>query len=458
MIKIQRVAALVTIAAVGLSITGCSSDSGESGPADTAAPGTEALTTDAPVTAESSTTVESTPQSTESATTDAPPSTDAVDEPGPMSAPELVELLASDELNGRDNQTEYSVAAQDILIGQLEQFAEPALADAQGRDGYLQPFEIIPHPGSEPVAGTNVVGVIPGGDLADEWVIIGAHYDHVGNDCPTDDPADDICNGATDNATGVAVVMDTARAIAAAGTPRRSVLVAFWDAEEDGLLGATAYLADPLVPVESTVAYMNFDIQGANLLPSAANSTVMVGAETGGAPLIAAASAASEASSLDTLALSLLFGQGRSDHAPFVAAGVPSVFFTDANNACYHTAQDEIDIVDFPKLEQQTLTSIALALDLVATDDPPVFDPAAPATTYEDAAALYELVSAGQADLGLLDADGQAAAEQYIVDLGAVVDAGPEAFDDEAIGVVLGGAVTFVDALTRGTCDGYVTD
>ena len=252
--------------------------------------------------------------------------------------------------------------------------------------------------------------------------------------------------------------MEAARSVAAAGVPRRSVLVAFWDAEEDGLLGSEAYLADPVVPVESTVAYINFDIQGANLLPATAKSTVMVGAETGGPALVDAATRATTASTLQTLPLSLLFGQGRSDHANFVNVGIPSVFFTDANNACYHTAQDGLDVVDFGKLDQQILTATALATDLVATDDPPVFDPDAPATTFADAAALYALIIDGEGDLVLLSPEGQAAAEQYIVDLGAIVDAGPEAFDDEAIGIVLGGAVSFVDALTQGVCSGYVAE
>ena len=61
-----------------------------------------------------------------------------------------------------------------------------------------------------------------------------------------------------------------------------------WDAEEDGLLGSAYYASDPLVPLEQTVAYINFDIQGSDLLPSIANSTIAVGAETGGQTLVEA--------------------------------------------------------------------------------------------------------------------------------------------------------------------------
>ena len=64
---------------------------------------------------------------------------------------------------------------------------------------------------------------------------------------------DQICNGATDNATGTAVALAVGQAIAASATPpRRSVIVALWDAEEDGLLGSAAYVANPLVPLAQT--------------------------------------------------------------------------------------------------------------------------------------------------------------------------------------------------------------
>ena len=122
---------------------------------------------------------------------------------------------------------------------------------------------------------------------------------------------------------------------------------------EDGLVGARYYTENPIIPLEQTIVYVNFDIQVANLLPALRKHTILVGAETGGANLIAASKRAREESSLVTAMFSLIFGQGRSDHAALVSAGVASVFFTDANNGCYHTVNDDITAVDFPKLEQQ---------------------------------------------------------------------------------------------------------
>ena len=85
-----------------------------------------------------------------------------------------------------------------------------------------------------------------------------------------------------------------------------------------------------------------------------------------------------------------------------------------------------------------------------------MFDPDAPLATYEDAHAMLEVTTAARADFYRFGPAGQAASEQYVADLQAIVDAGPEAFDDAAIGTVLAGAAAFVDALTQGECDGFL--
>ena len=363
----------------------------------------------------------------------------------PARAQAVVETLAADDLEGRDNQTPGSEASQAYLVEQLAEFTDPI--DGDSLDGYGHTF----------AAGTNLIGVIPGGELADEYVVIGAHYDHLGADCITDTPGDDICNGAADNASGVATVLEVGRSLAGEEPPRRSIIVGLWDAEEDNLLGAEAYVADPPVALEDTIAYLNWDIQGANLSPALADVTVMVGAETGGPNLQAAAATATEASGLETLALSLLFGQGRSDHAVFAAAGVPIVFFTDANTPCYHTSQDDVTNLDFDKLGQQMLTAEALAQEMATTDDRPEYDPTAPPATYEDAVSMLGVVSAGEADFGLFEPDAQAAAEQFLIDLDTMVDAGEEAFDDDAVSTLLRGSVAVVEALSTGTCDGFLS-
>jgi len=357
----------------------------------------------------------------------------------------IVEALAADALTGRDNDTPGSLAAQKILVGQVSQFAKPAFPSAQGTAGFLQPFD----------RGTNILAVVPGGDLADQYVVIGAHYDHLGTDCPTSDPKDNICNGATDNAAGVAAAISAARAIAASGTPRRSVLLALWDKEEDGLLGSKYYTTSPVVPLAKTVAYVNFDIQGADLLPSLTTTTLLLGAETGGSSLIASASAAAKASALRTLQFSLVFGEGRSDHANFVAAGVPSVFFTDSTSSCYHTAQDDTKVVDYTKLDQEIAAASALASDLVTTDTPPIFTSVSARSTYSDAVAMLAIATGAESSLNRFDPAGQSTVKQYLAAVRAIVKSGAAKFDEAASATLITGAPPFVDAVTQGRCEAF---
>ncbi len=361
-------------------------------------------------------------------------------------AHDVIETLATDEFGGRNDGTEFHQLSEDYLTDQLSEFTQPL----PGADGYRQEY---------PGGGVNLIGVIPGGELADEYVIVGAHYDHHGSDddCIRLGPGDDICNGATDNAAGVAAALELGRSIAGdEEPPRRSVIIALWDQEEDGLRGSAAYVADPLVPLDATIAYVNFDIQGANLTPAGREFTVMVGAETGGPNLIDAARAATEASTLDTAAFSLLFGQGRSDHATFAAAGVPTVFFTDSNGPCWHTVGDEITIVDFPKLEQQIATGEALTRDLMATDAVPEFDPDAPPASFDDAVTMDDALHQLEPDFGRFSPDVEASIRQFETDLDAVVAAGEGQFDDAAVQALLGGSVELVQALATGDCDGFL--
>jgi Zn-dependent M28 family amino/carboxypeptidase len=108
------------------------------------------------------------------------------------------------------------------------------------------------------IKSRNVVGLLPGSDLADEWVIFSSHWDHLGISDPVLD--DDIYNGAFDNATGVASLIGMARAFAALPQPpRRSMLFLAVTAEEQGLLGSYHYAEQPLHPLARTAALINMD-------------------------------------------------------------------------------------------------------------------------------------------------------------------------------------------------------
>jgi hypothetical protein len=359
-----------------------------------------------------------------------------------------VAQLSQDRLRGRDNGTPGSALARAYLIDQLKPIARGLNSSATGDAAYLQAIS----------GGTNVVAVIPGTDLADQYVVVGAHYDHIGDTCTAPPCAQDtIRNGATDNAAGVAATLEIGRSIAASSTkPRRSVVLAFWDREEDGLLGSAHYVQNPLVPLARTVAYVNFDIQGSNLLPSLRDTTFAVGAETGGSRLQDIVAMAAGARSLDTAHLSAIFGQNRSDYVNFINRSVPSVFFTDATGPCYHTVDDEIGVVDFDKLDAQVATAYATVRELARTATPPAFVPGTPLATYDDVVQASAVVDRAYADRARFSTADQEALTTIRDEAHRLVAEGRAAFGSDDVGVLLGQAARFIDILTHGTCSGFL--
>ncbi len=107
-------------------------------------------------------------------------------------------------------------------------------------------------------ASRNVVGLLPGGERPDEYVLYTAHWDHLGR-CKPNDAGDDICNGAIDNATGTAALVALADAHRKAGAPARSLVFLAVTAEESGLLGSEYYGANPIFDLAQTVGGVNMD-------------------------------------------------------------------------------------------------------------------------------------------------------------------------------------------------------
>lgn len=358
-----------------------------------------------------------------------------------------VNTLADDAKAGRQNGTTGSADARAWLIDELRPVAD-GLAGGSGDAAYTQFI----------TGGANVMAVIPGTDLADEYVMVGAHYDGLGGSCELQSTGDVICNGATDNATGVAALLAIARSLGSESPgPRRSVILAIWDREEDGLLGSRHYVANPLRPLARTVAYVNFDIVGANLLPSLRNTSFAIAAESGGSRLLDIVRSAIAAHSLDTELLSTPFGQGRSDHATLLGAQVPSVFFTDATGGCYHTNDDEPAIVDHAKLGQQIGTALRVTRELANAATPPAFVAGTPPATYDDAVAFARVVDRSWADRGLLSSTDQATLERVRSDMQRIVGEGRAAFDSADVSATLGNAATTVNLLTRLPCDGFLS-
>ena len=358
----------------------------------------------------------------------------------------VVRRLASDALGGRDNATPESARAQRYILRRLRRL---------GDDAYRQPFV------QSGQVGTNLLAVVRGRELPDEYVIVGAHYDHLGTRSAPDGrcrangtPGGAVCNGATDNAAGVAAVLGVGRALRRLPSrPRRSIVLALWDAEEDGLLGSLYYVGHPVEPLAASVAYVNFDILGAHLVPSLAATTFAVSSETGGAALAAAVDAAAAGEPLVVRRLSHIFGQLRSDYANFVAHQVPTVFFSDSTGPCYHATGDDVARVDFPKLRAQTRIAFRLVATLAETATPPTFVPPNPAlATYADAVVLHDVFETGLADLDVFPAPARPGLLALLADLRRIVDDGVAAFDADDVAALLDGALRGIAAIQSLGC------
>jgi hypothetical protein len=233
-------------------------------------------------------------------------------------------------------------------------------------------------------------------------------------------------------------------------------VLALWDAEEDGLLGSLYYVNNPLVPLADTVAYVNVDIQGSNLLPSLAGTTFAVGAETGGAALGDPVAAAAAAEGLIVHQLRYIFGEFRSDYVNFGNRNVPTVFFSDSTNGCYHTTDDDVRHVDFTKLRAQSRTVFRTVAALAEKDPAPVFVPGGSVVaSYEDAVALEQVFATALVDLAVFDPAGQAEIQATHATLASIVADGPAAFDNVDVGTLLTAAASGIGLLEGLGCRGF---
>ena len=217
----------------------------------------------------------------------------------------------------------------------------------------------------------NVVGLLLGADAArSEAVVLGAHYDHVGlggrySNSP--ELTGEIHNGADDNASGVAALIEIARAGAADRSrfPRSLVFVAF-AGEERGLFGSAHYVSSPAIPISDTVAMINLDMIG--------RSNGMV--EVGG--LNEAPSLAREVDAAAKIAGGIAVrrggpGAGRSDDSSFANRNVPSLHFFTGFHDDYHRPSDDWPRLDAAGTAQVATLILELAARIAARPDRPQF-------------------------------------------------------------------------------------
>ena len=161
-----------------------------------------------------------------------------------------VRILSADDMEGRDTGAPGGERARAYIVSRLE-----AMGIAAPPMGRLQPFEATgrTREGPKTFHGTNILGLIPGTRVSDRYIVISAHYDHVGVN------GGQIYNGADDNASGVATMLEIA-ALLKANPPEHSVVIVAFDGEERGLIGAKHFVQAPPVPLSSIAMNLNFDM------------------------------------------------------------------------------------------------------------------------------------------------------------------------------------------------------
>jgi hypothetical protein len=238
-----------------------------------------------------------------------------------------------------------------VRAGAIESVLPPATFE--GGSQTPRPVEGVALEARIPLAGTgedpaNVLALLPGRDpeLRDEYVVLTAHYDHVGVGIPVE--GDSIYNGADDNASGTSALLEVARALAELPSeerPRRSVLFLHVSAEEKGLLGSQWWVENPTVPIDAVVANVNLDMIAANTHP---DTIAVLGLEYSslGPTMLELNEAHPElglATVPDLWPEEMLFF--RSDQLNFMRRDIPALFLFAGIHDCYHRPCDEVDFV-----------------------------------------------------------------------------------------------------------------
>lgn len=279
-------------------------------------------------------------------------------------------FLASDELQGREAGFPGGRIAGEYIVSNLKSLGISPLGES-----YYQPFEAYNkerqkrgrfqvHPDSiaelqktvhQKLSLNNILGKIEGKN-PNEYVIVGAHYDHLGVDPMLD--GDPIYNGADDNASGVSAVLQIARAFLATGEkPERTVIFAFWDGEEKGLLGSK-YFVQTYPEINQVKGYLNFDMIGRN--NNEAKPSQIVYFYTEAHPVFG-----------DWLKNDIkMYGLnlapdyrpwdkpvGGSDNASFAKLDIPVIWYHTDGHADYHMPGDHTDKINWDKVVNITKAS-----------------------------------------------------------------------------------------------------
>lgn len=230
---------------------------------------------------------------------------------------------------------------------------------------------------SEPAATQNVVAVLEGRDpaLREEYVALGAHYDHIG--MRPNQPGDKIYNGADDDGSGTTALLAIAEAYARGQRPKRSLLFVWHAGEEQGLWGSRYFTGNPTVPLDRVVAQLNIDMIGRSKKEGDTNPRNRELSGPDQVYVIGSRMMSTELGSLSERVndsyLKLKFDYRyddpmdpnrffyRSDHIEYARKGIPIIFYFDGVHEDYHGPSDTADRIDYDKMLKVTRTICATA-------------------------------------------------------------------------------------------------
>jgi hypothetical protein len=268
-----------------------------------------------------------------------------------------VEVLADDVYEGREAGSRGGHAAAKYIERQLAPYG---LAPATENGKHVQRFEND---------SRNILAIKPGDDpqLKDEFIVVGAHYDHVGYGSRNSyGPIGRIHNGADDNASGVSVLLETIEAFAKSGLrTRRSILFAFWDSEERGLVGSRYWLKHPTVQLEQVKLAFTIDMVGR----LRKNQLYLLGSRSGYGLRRLMSGVATEPLWLD-FSWEL---HENSDHWSFLEKRVPVVLLHTGLHSDYHRPSDDAEKVNRTGLQDVSRYLLAAIIKTANEDELPRF-------------------------------------------------------------------------------------
>jgi hypothetical protein len=288
----------------------------------------------------------------------------------------IVTYLADDSFEGREAGSRGGRAAGDYLLGEMPEFR---LKKAGENGTYVQDFGD---------GFRNLLGLVEGSDpkLKHQVILVGAHYDHVGYGHRYDSfgPIGHIHNGADDNASGTSGVLMLARALTFLGErPKRSVLFAFWDAEEKGLVGSRYWVNHPTLPIERLAFVMNLDMIGR----LRNDHLIIVGTRMG----YGLRRLASEQNGDVNLNIEFPWEiKANADHYPFYERQIPALTIRTGEHEDYHRPSDKAAKINRDGMRRVAQFAFRTLYELANAAEPTGFREAARGESKESEKSLFD--------------------------------------------------------------------